>query len=57
MIERSLGNAEGAAAYLQRALATNPRFHPRHADEARRALEALDAATESRSRPGGADAS
>ena len=44
MIERALGNPEAAAAYLRQALATNPHFHPRHAAEARRALEALDGA-------------
>jgi tetratricopeptide (TPR) repeat protein len=57
MIERALGNAEAAAAYLRQALATNPRFHPRHADEARRALEALDGAGVSRPRSEGSDAS
>jgi tetratricopeptide (TPR) repeat protein len=55
MIERQLGNTEGAAAYLRQALATNPHFHPRHAAEARRALEALEAAG-SRPRPQGPDA-
>ena len=53
MIERALGNTEAAAAYLRQALATNPHFHPRHADEARRALEALDGAGASRPRPRG----
>ena len=52
MIERALGNVEAAAAYLRQALATNPRFHPRHADEARRALEALDGAAASRTARG-----
>lgn len=44
MIEQRLGNTAGATAYLRQALATNPYFHPRHAPEARRILEALDAA-------------
>ena len=51
MIERALGNPEGAAAYLRQALATNPHFHPRHAAEARRALEALEGAAASGPRP------
>jgi len=41
MIERTLGNATGAARYLRLALDTNPHFHPLHADEARRVLDAL----------------
>jgi tetratricopeptide (TPR) repeat protein len=60
MIERQLGNPEGAAAYLRRALATNPHFHPHHAAEARRALEALEGAEASGSpspRPEHPDAS
>jgi Tfp pilus assembly protein PilF len=60
MIERQLGNPEGAAAYLRRALATNPHFHPYHAAEARRALEALEGAEASGSpspRPEHPDAS
>lgn len=57
MIERALGNTAAAAAYLRQALATNPRFHPRHADEARRALEALDGAGASRPCPEDSDAS
>jgi len=57
MIERSLGNVDGAAAYLRQALATNPHFHPRHAAEARRALETLDGVGESLSPRGGPDAS
>ena len=48
MIEQRLGNTEGARVYLRQALATNPYFHPRHAPEARRVLEALD---EARTRP------
>lgn len=51
MIERALGDAAAASTYLRLALATNPRFHPRHADEARRTLEALD--TEAGWRAGG----
>jgi tetratricopeptide (TPR) repeat protein len=43
MIERALGARATAARYLRQALATNPYFHPRHAAEAKRALEALDA--------------
>lgn len=43
MIERALGERATAARYLRQALATNPYFHPRHAAEAKRALEALDA--------------
>jgi tetratricopeptide (TPR) repeat protein len=57
MIERTLGNADAARTYLRQALATNPRFHPRHADEARRALEALDGAGVRSPRPEGPDAS
>jgi tetratricopeptide (TPR) repeat protein len=41
MIERSLGNREGARAYLEEALAVNPRFHPLHAPAAREALSCL----------------
>ena len=57
MIERALGNVETAAAHLRQALTRNPRFHPRHADEARRALEALDGAATSRTKAEGSDAS
>jgi hypothetical protein len=57
MIERALGNTAAAAAYLRQALATNPRFHPRHADDARRALRALDGAGGARPGLGGSDAS
>jgi tetratricopeptide (TPR) repeat protein len=55
MIERRLGNVGTAAAYLRQALATNPHFHPRHAAEAHRALEALEGAG-ARPRPEGPDA-
>jgi hypothetical protein len=42
MIELALGDAETAAGYLRLALATNPHFHPRHAEDARRTLETLN---------------
>ncbi len=41
MIERALGNGDGARVHLQRALALNPRFHPVHANRARRELQAI----------------
>jgi tetratricopeptide (TPR) repeat protein len=41
MIERALGNTGAAARYLRLALDTNPYFHLRQADEARRALDAI----------------
>jgi tetratricopeptide (TPR) repeat protein len=56
MIERRLGNTAGAAAHLREALAINPYFHPRQADEARRTLEELEG-VETRLRPEGTDAS
>jgi tetratricopeptide (TPR) repeat protein len=42
MIELALGDAETAAGYLRLALATNPHFHPRHVEDARRTLETLN---------------
>jgi tetratricopeptide (TPR) repeat protein len=42
MIERALGDVGAATRYLRRALETNPHFHPLHADEARRALLAIE---------------
>ncbi|HEY8165407.1 MAG TPA: tetratricopeptide repeat protein [Gemmatimonadaceae bacterium] len=41
MIERSLGDAPRARFYLERALRTNPRFHPTHAREARSVLDSM----------------
>jgi tetratricopeptide (TPR) repeat protein len=42
MIEQALGNAGEAARYLRLALDTNPHFHLRQADQARRTLRAID---------------
>ncbi len=42
MIEQALGNAGAAARYLRLALDTNPHFHLRHADQARRTLQAIE---------------
>ena len=42
MIERAFGDIGAATRYLRRALETNPHFHPLHADEARRALPAIE---------------
>jgi tetratricopeptide (TPR) repeat protein len=42
MIHARLGDAAKAREYLSRALKTNPRFSPLHADEARATLERLD---------------
>jgi hypothetical protein len=41
MIHQAVGNAEQAREYLERALATNPRFHLLHADVAGETLEKL----------------
>ena len=43
LIHRAAGNAETARGYLRRALATNPHFHVRQADEARTILAAEQA--------------
>lgn len=43
MIERALGHEPEAARFLSEALKANPRFHPIHADAARRALRELRA--------------
>jgi hypothetical protein len=54
MIEQAVGNAGAAARYLRLALDTNPHFHVRQADLARRTLRAIeDPATQTRlgSRP------
>jgi tetratricopeptide (TPR) repeat protein len=42
MIEHALGNAGAAARYLRLALHTNPNFHLRQADQARRTLRAIE---------------
>ncbi|HEU4880791.1 MAG TPA: tetratricopeptide repeat protein [Longimicrobium sp.] len=42
MIEKALGNAEGARAHLQKALEINPHFHPASVRQARAALRELD---------------
>ena len=39
MIERALGNEDGARKHLRTALEINPRFHPVFAKVARAALE------------------
>ncbi|HEX2500013.1 MAG TPA: tetratricopeptide repeat protein [Methylomirabilota bacterium] len=57
MIERALGNVGAAARYLRLALDTNPYFNPLGADEARRALQALEGAGASSPWSGGPDAS
>ena len=41
MIERSLGNNTAARAYLERALAVNPYFHPTQPDEIRSVLKTM----------------
>jgi hypothetical protein len=53
MIERALGNVGAAAGYLRLALDTNPHFHLRQADEARRTLHAI-AELSPEAPPGGA---
>jgi tetratricopeptide (TPR) repeat protein len=42
MIEKALGNADGARAHLEKALEINPHFHPVFARQARAALRELD---------------
>ena len=44
MIARELGQYQKASESLEQALATNPHFHPHHAEEARMALQPLLAA-------------
>ena len=42
MIEKALGNVDGARAHLKTALEINPRFHPVLARQARAALREMD---------------
>jgi tetratricopeptide (TPR) repeat protein len=42
MIEKALGNVDGARAHLKTALEINPRFHPAFARQARAALHEMD---------------
>src|SRR5271166_1335093 len=43
LIQRDLGNVEGAQEYLSHALAINPQFHVFYADQARQVLEQISA--------------